>query len=511
MAAPNYIGQAGIAVSGTPAQIDAVNTWLNTLSSSDRDAAIKTLQGGENAGSLLGDMTLPWSQVNPMPAATLQTLFTQLQSQYKPAPVTQTAEQIENSQATQAQNTATTAATTATAQLPDQTTLGGPGAEGIPVVGAAGADIPGTSSPSDFNSLLADYYATQFQTAGTDPNQLAQLAGTTPQVLQSLYQSYTTGFAKAQQNPSMLQAHSQYNQNAQQPMSLSQFAQQKAQNMIGPWSAVLAAINGIYQSQEGVPMPADLVTTVVTQLNQMPQSQQSNVLYEAYQYMTNAAQASANKQLFDQTGSFASAILTALPTNILSYSAGSGTDTGTITADAGSVGTYMSAYPSAQLQRTTITAEIADAFQQALNRAPNAADIAALGSDPTPDEITNYIAAQPMPGVAGMTYGAYHSALAALNDQNWAGLFGKPPSTAEIRWAVGKSGEDISSFINNSQSSIPGITIGEKNDYETFIDGLDKGSANGHGLSAQIDDSMISDLHSQITKASTGTAKPGAM
>ena len=134
---------------------------------------------------------------------------------------------------------------------------------------------------------------------------------------------------------------------------------------------------------------------------------------------------------------------------------------------------------------------------------PSSPGIGAPGSGGT------FLLDQVMPGTR-VTYGAYSVAEGNLTSQ-WEAAFGGPPNAKEVAWAVGKSATDIEDFINNSSSSIPGVTIGEKNDYENFIQGFDKGTSGGHGLSAQIDDSMISDLHQQITKASTGVAKPGAM
>lgn len=507
MAAPNYLQQAGIVVSGgDTTTINAVNEYLNTLSSADRNAAIKTLQGGNPAG-ILGNMTLPWSQINPMPASTLQTLFTQVQSQYKPAAVAQTPAEQQRASANQAQSTADTAATTATAQLPEQTTLGGQGAEGIPVVGASGATIPGTTTPSDYNSLLNNYYATQFAAAGQDPTQLAQLAGMDPTNLQAQYQAYLAGIQKAMQGPNTLLAHQQGGGQGA-TLTLQQFAQQKAQNNIGPWAAVMQAINGIWQSQTGAQMPASVLMGIISRLNALPQAQQSNILYAASLYMTNAANAQANGQLFDQTGSYASGILSLMPSTILTYTAGSGTDTGSLGSD-GYVGQEMQLFPGA-LQGEQVTTEIAQAFEKALNRAPTSADISALGTDPTPAAIQQYIDNQQMPGTH-MTYGAYTAASSQLTPL-WQQYFGKDPTNAELSWAVGKSPEDITDFIDNSPSAIPGVTIGVKNDYESFINSLDTADPQGnHAFSSQVDDSMISQLHQQVTAASTTKPSPGKM
>ena len=271
-----------------------------------------------------------------------------------------------------------TAATPTTAQLPEQTV--GNVAPGIPVIGAAGATIPGTTKPADFNNLLQDYYSTAFAQAGGNVNQLAQLAGMDPQLLQSQYQAYMAGMTKAF-------AGAPQGVGAFTPLSLEQFAQNKAQTKMGPWAAVLESIEGIWTSQTNSPMPPDLINSVITALNGMPQSQQENVLYEASLYMSNKANAFANKGLFDQTGTLASAILGALPSSILGYSptGGTGTDTGSFTS-AGIVGTALQSAPFLVKQQTT--SAIDTAFESALHRAPTAADLAALGATPTQGQIT---------------------------------------------------------------------------------------------------------------------------
>ena len=503
----DYLKQAEVAIQpGGQAFYDEINAYLATLSPADRANAIQAVVGGNPEG-ILGNMSLPSGVTNPLSVDQLKQLLDGIQKQYKPvstqAPLT--AQQTQAAAATTVQQTATTAATTATAQLPDFT-AGETGA-GIPVVGSSGSSIPGTSTPASFNNELQNYYSTEFSQAGSDPTALARLAGTTPQMLQQQYASYQQGWTKAQTQfrPGFVGGV----EGGQQPMSLQEFAQNKAQSMVGPWASILDAISAIYQSQFQTALPPDLATQIITALNGMPQGQQSNVLYWASQYMLNKAQAISSKGLFDQTGTYASSLLGTLPSSILTYTGGSGTGTGSL-GTGGIVGTYVQAHPSAFLQGETISNQIAQDFQNKLNRAPTAADFAALGKDPAPQEITAYIDNQPAPGAPGMTYGAYSSAVSSLTPM-WQQYFGKDPSISELRWAVGKSPEDLQSFINNSSSSIPGVTIGQKNDYQTFIDGFDKGTGGGHGLSAGIDDSLIKDLHTQITKASTGTAKPGAM
>lgn len=502
--ATDYLQQAGVAVQpGNETQYAALNTFLSTLSASDRQAALNAILDPNQSNPL--SFGIPAGPLNPLSGSQLTQILQQAQKQYKPAPVTPSPGQVQADASNQQQTSATTAATTATAQLPD-TTTGQTGA-GIPVVGSAGATIPGTTTPSSFNSLLTNYYSQEFAQAGADPNALAQLAGTTPQLLQAQYSAYTQGLAKAQTQFSPGMAGGTVG--GQQPMTLPQFAQNKAQAMVGPWASVLDSINTIWQSQYQQPLPQGLSLQIISALNAMPVSQQSNVLYEAYQYMTNKASATANKGLFDQTGSYASAILASLPSSILTYTSGSGTGTGSL-GTGGIVGTWAQTYPSTFLQGEETQQEIAGAFQKALNRAPTAADMSALGADPTPAAIQQYIDNQPMPGTH-MTYGAYTTISGQLTPL-WQQYFGRDPSTSELQWGVGKSTQDITDFIDNSSSSIPGVTIGVKNDYESFINSLDTADPQGnHAFSSQVDDSLLTQLHQQVTAASTGTAKPGKM
>lgn len=483
----------------------ALVRYIVSLPGSQQQTAVNFIQQtlksqeGEIGGFPVGDPGALFS----LSAAQIKGLQAQVTTKINSTPAPTTEQGKITQQANQTQQQAVTAATPTTAQLPEQTV--GNVAPGIPVIGGAGATIPGTTKPADFNNLLQDYYSTAFAQAGGNVNQLAQLAGMDPQLLQSQYQAYMAGMTKAF-------AGAPQGVGAFTPLSLEQFAQNKAQTKMGPWAAVLESIEGIWTSQTNSPMPPDLINSVITALNGMPQSQQENVLYEASLYMSNKANAFANKGLFDQTGTLASAILGALPSSILGYSptGGTGTDTGSFTS-AGIVGTALQSAPFLVKQQTT--SAIDSAFESALHRAPTAADLAALGPTPTDVQIKQYIDNQPVSGT-GMTYGAYSTASSNLTTL-WESYFGHAPSLAELKWSVGKSPEDIQSFINDSHSSIPGITIGQKNDYETFIDGLDRGTSSTqggtHGLSAQIDDSLMQQLHNQVTKASTGTTTPGKM
>jgi hypothetical protein len=398
---------------------------------------------------------------------------------------------------------AVTAAALPAQQLTEQTGVGpGAGAEGIPVMGTQG-------SIGGFNEQLATFNKNQFATAQNDPSQLAQLAGVTPEQLQSQYQSYLTGMQAATQGNSQLLAHQRTgNQGAAAQLTLAQFAQVKAQNMIGSWSAVLSAMNGIYEAQFRQAMPPELIQQVITALNGMSPDQQKNVLYNAQIYMENMTLDPSGKSLRDQVGTYAANLLTSLPPSIMTYTQGAGTSTGSI-GSGGIVGTYEQVHPSPFLQGETIQQGIAAAFEKAFNRSPTAGDMKALGSNPTPAQIQTYIDNQPMPGY-NMTYGAFTAASSQLTPL-WQQYFGHDPTPTQLKWAVGKSSQDITDFIDNSASSVPGVTIGVKNNYETFINSLDTSGATTHAFSAGVDDSLIKSLHDHLQSQSTATPTPGKM
>jgi hypothetical protein len=124
-----------------------------------------------------------------------------------------------------------------------------------------------------------------------------------------------------------------------------------------------------------------------------------------------------------------------------------------------------------------------------------------------------YLLDQMVPGTK-MTYGAYQQVSSQITPQ-WEQYFNAAPTKAQLAYFVGKSSEDVTDYFDNSMSSIPGITIGQKNDYESFINSLDTQSptVNGitHTFSSQLDDSMMDQLHQQVTAQSTAKPTPGAM
>lgn len=497
--------------------VDQIRKAFTALSDADQTQMLQTLS--QAAGQDVNAPGLLSKGLNPFGSSGNQISEANLQSFLNTVTTNAGGTTTTPSSAQTAANTAPiTSATAVGAQLSEKTDQGP--SYGTAVMGT-GATSFATGQPlaqydaqghainqaEGFNEQLQAYYDSEFSYAGNDINQLAQLSGTDPQMLQQQYAQYQQGIATAKaqwtghgalpdmQPPSML--------------TLPQFAQSKAQSMVGSWAAVMEAIGLVWQSQTESALPTDLAAQIITALNKMPSDQKQNVLYLAMQYMANAASSAGNVSVRDQTGSLTAAMLGALPSSILGFSGGTGgVGTGTLTT-AGIVGTALGESPFLVKQQTT--AAIQQAFESALHRAPTAADLAALGSNPTDIQIRQYIDAQPVPGTS-MTYGTYSAVSNELTTQ-WQEYFGRDPTQKELLWAVGKSPEDITSFINNSQSSIPGLTIGRKNDYESFIDSLGTSGASSttHAFSGTLDDSLIKDLHSQVTAASTGKASPGAM
>lgn len=480
------------------------------LNDTDQTAMLQTIgqQASQdvNAPGIVSKGLNPFqSSGNPISQANLQQMLTTVTTNSGGSTPGST-----SSAQTTANQTPITNATAVGAQLSEKTDQGP--SYGTPVMGT-GATSPQTGQPlggssAGFNEQLQAYYDQEFSNAGTDVNTLAQLAGTDPAMLQQQYQQYQQGITAAKASYTGHGALSTDPQ-ALQPLTLSQFAQSKAQSMVGPWGAVMEAIGLVWQSQTQSTLPPGLAQQIITALNGMPSDQKQNVLYLAMQYMANAASSAGNTSVRDQTGSLTASMLAALPSSILGFSGGTGgVGTGTLTT-AGIVGTALGSAPFLVGEQTT--AAIQQAFETKLHRAPTAADVAALGSNPTDIQISQYIDAQPVPGTS-MNYGTYSAVSSELTTQ-WQEYFGRDPSKQELLWAVGKSPEDITSFINNSQSSIPGMTIGRKNDYSSFIDSLGTSGASSttHAFSGTLDDSLIKELHSQVTAASTGTASPGKM
>lgn len=455
-----------------PAYIGALQQYWQQLNDTQKRAVLAQVQkaGGnpQQFSQAVLQLTSPNAQ-GPQPAPTP-----------KPDPNAPTAQQ------TQAAQSATQAATAAGVQL-GETTSGQTG-YGVPVMGTGEAAFtPGGTATGGFNEQLRSYTQNAISNAGQDVNALAQVAGTDAATLQAQYQAYTRGMAQARAaytghgalagDPQGLQAGAQ--------LTLPQFAQQVAQSTIGPWAAVLDAIASIWQSQYQQDMPLELRQQILASLNGLPPDQKKAVLLNAMYYMQQKATSVANRQVFDQTGNYTAQLLSSLPSSILTYSpaAGGGFGTGSL-GTVGIVGTYAQLHPSPFLQKETIDAGIANQFQQALNRAPTAADMAKLGPNPTATEVDSYINSQPLPDDPKVQYGTYQN-VKKFVDPLYAQYFGTQPTSDQLMAYMGMNQQQITDHIMASPSTqLPGATVGRYVQLRGFADSLV--SKIGYGVSDQV-------------------------
>lgn len=493
------IAQVSAADPGALSQdfINKLVAYYQGLASQQQQALIKNLQQHTSSASDFTTYVQNNTQVGSTSTAGLNSPGPAPGPSASPAPSSSSSSNTASGQ----QSQQVTAAQTNVGQLSETA----PG--GIPVPGSASRGQPG------FNEMLQSYNQEQYDAAGSDLTSLAELSGTDPATLQQQYQSYVSGWQTAQSSPmdNLKPGYANYERASQQqpPLTLSEFAQGQGQALMGAWSAVMSLIGQVYQSQTGAPMPSDLTRQILTSLQQMPTNQQSNVLYNAYMYMQNYQSAQSNKALVDQQGTLQASVLSALPSSILTYSAGTGPGTGSF-GTAGVVGQYMQLHPSQLMQTSATDAMISNVFQQALGRAPSADDLTALGSSPSPQQVSDYINTLAMPGYPGMTYGQYQAVSKNMGTL-WNQDFGRAPTKQELMWGVGKSQAQLQDFVNNSPSSIPGVTIGKYNDITNWIQTTGTSGSTTHAFSAGVDDSLVQDLHTQLQKASTQSPTPGPL
>jgi hypothetical protein len=85
---------------------------------------------------------------------------------------------------------------------------------------------------------------------------------------------------------------------------------------------------------------------------------------------------------------------------------------------------------------------------------------------------------------SGMTLGQYTNARTALDNAGWENWFGGQPSDSDVKWAMGKSAEDITARIDQSPyAPIPGMNIGT---YQAF-------STEGNSISTALFGSSLPD------------------
>lgn len=528
----DYLQQAGIAVApGNEAEVKAINTYLASLSDSDRQSAIQLLQGGSPLGPL-GDMTIPWGALNPMPTSTLQQLFQKVQAQYKPAASSPNAPTAET------ENVSPTGAVSTTAV-----------GTGTPVEGSTQA-----------TALINQYMTTPlWQGDPDDPQGAAQGLGIDYNSANTQYQAYLANYGRAQQRANIQGA-------MPQPMSEVQFIQGLAQTQYGQWGPVIGMLAYAWQEQNGTPMPPALAQEVLAGLKNIPANDsaqlQTQMLNSITQIENAAKQATAKGgQVTDLNLNVElSSFLTQLSTYAPSVYSGSGSSSGGASltdASPGSiVGQYITANPQAAgVEATqkgsqeaqaieflanygipTSTANVASlsnaqtysnmqayvSWMQGVGMPITASTLESLMAMPFSNPNTSTVTAgtggawlldQMVPGTK-MTYGAYQQVSSSITPQ-WEQYFNSAPTKAQLAYFVGKSSTDVNDYFSNSMSSIPGITIGQKNDYENFINSLDQQSptVNGitHTFSSQLDDSMMDQLHQAVTSQSTGAPTPGPM
>jgi hypothetical protein len=99
---------------------------------------------------------------------------------------------------------------------------------------------------------------------------------------------------------------------------------------------------------------------------------------------------------------------------------------------------------------------------------------------------------------SGMTLGQYTDARTALDNAGWMNWFGAQPSDQDVKWAMGRSPEDITARIDQSPySRIPGMNIGTYKGYSTEGDTISKAL-----FGASLPDSLIKDMHNAGIKPS---------
>jgi hypothetical protein len=395
-----------------------------------------------------------------------------------------------------AQSPASLTASAAAAQTAIDPKTGGYTADQKPPVSTAPVQVgtpftPGTDYPTAFG-----------YTAATDPASLAALAGMDPATLQAQYADYQKQVATLRDTwtgHGALPADKPPDQ-----LNLRQFAQMAGTALQGQWQPALDALDYEWNAQYGERMPGELRQQLLTALNGMDKEQQQAVLSAEMTYVTGLQSAQKGTGVGLNMASLASTLTGVMPQSI-----------GTITTQ------YAQANPNIPAAQASEVAARKSGYIQWLTDhhvAPTPALLDQLlampvGSASSPEPGTDYAYLAAMPSdVNGMTWGQKDIAMGNLGS-TWKQYFSREPTQKELLWSIGKTPDEVQSFINNSQSSIPGMTIGRYHDYTTFIDSLGTSGASSttHAFSGALDDSMIKSLHEQVTAASTGKASPGKM
>lgn len=434
-------------------------------------------------------------------------------------------------------------------------------------------DYPGTSqyqqelgqfaNPSQYNPAVAPN-ATSYMLNGvseTDANAIAASLGLDPHMLQQQYDSFQSGMQAAQGR----RMGGKVGSGTQPvPESLQQFALSMAQVQQGQWMPAINALNFYYREQSGNNLAPEDIQKLLAGFNALPKDTQNTIAHAmismAHTITTGEGSATGvgAGEHFDPTAAV-QGFLTNLSTEASNIFSGS------LSPPAGGQGSIMSniatAHPnSAALIASQLGTERADAiqqltaagmppdqitdslvqtiinagtsasgtsqalttylsFMQAHKITPTAALITKLLSEPyfdpsggtaEPGTGGATLLALPSP-VHGLNLGGYISSYNTLQTL-WGQYFGtgKTPSNSQIAWGVGKSQQQILDYINNSASSVAGVTIGRYNDIANLIQNFNQptGTGNTNSFSSVVDDSIVNSLHQAISQKTKAPTEP---
>ena len=353
--------------------------------------------------------------------------------------------------------------------------------------------VPGTDYPNALSYTDATDTASLAAMAGLDEATFAKQYADYQKNATTVRQTWTGHGALAEDRPP-----DQLNQ--------QQFAQMSAAAMQGQWQPALDALDYEWNAQYGERMPAALRQQLLTALNGMDKEQQQAVLSAEMTYVQGLKTASSTTGtgVGLNIASLTSTLTSAIPQYI-----------GTITTQ------YAQANPNIPAAQATEIAARKQGYIQWLTdrHIPVTADLLnqlvamPLGTATSPEPGTDYAYLEAMPSdIKGLSWGEKDIAMGNLSSQ-WKSTFSREPNKQELLWSIGKTPDQINAFVDNSPSAIPGVTIGRYRDYTNFISSLGTSGASSttHAFSGALDDSLIKDLHQQVTAASTGQAHPGAM
>jgi hypothetical protein len=425
---------------------------------------------------------------------------------------------------------------------------------------ATGTPVQGTTAAT---ALINQYMTTpQWQGSPDDPQSAAAALGVDYNSADQQYQKYLAHFQTAMDRATSLTQH------AAPPMPEVSFIQSLAQAQYGQWGPAIGMIAYMWQQQNGSALPSDLATGLIAQLKTFAARDPNGAAQLQLQMLSTVEQikTSAGNTSAASGGQATNLNIGVDITNFLTqlggiapniYSSGSSGSSALAASSPNSfIGQYIEKNPNVAGEAATVEGgekKSAIDFLTAQNMPTTAANITALSNPQTlatmgayvqwmntvkmpitPAILTTlmsmpfsdpntgmaptgtggaYLLDQVMPGTK-MTYGAYQTVSSSITPQ-WEQYFNSTPNKAQLAYFVGKSPTDVTDYFNNSMSSIPGITIGQKNDYENFIQSLDQQSPQvagiTHTFSSQVDNSMMDQLHQQVTAQSTGKPVPGKM